>query len=220
MNYREKGIKFSNELNQLLSNSNLDVAFVTGGGFAYDSIKYANNKINGDFDFMIVYVDKEDVSRIIKLLEKSNFSFEDRYLSLDQELLNQNKIDIIRLSGNYLNIKSTINLVSKNMIERISNFESDIIINKVAHKRNTSLFFAYGSDNSRIITNFISPSFVTEDNEDYYIHLDFSHIEKNGNIYLGILADAILKGFNPNYDIINFKLLRERFIKNIHGFFF
>ena len=39
-------------------------------------------------------------------------------------------------------------------------------------------------------------SFVTEDGEDHYIHLDFSHVEKNGNIYLGILSDAILKGFN------------------------
>lgn len=219
MNYREKGIKFCDEINQLLNNNNLNAAFVTGGGFAYDSIKYSDNKINGDFDFMIVYDNKKTISKILKLLEKSNFNFEEKYLNLDQKLLTQNKIDIIRLSGKYLNVKSTINLVSKKMIEKISNFESDLVIKKVAHNRNTSLFFAYGSDNSRIITNFISPSFITEDGEDHYIHLDFSHIEKNGNIYLGILADAILKGFNQNYDTINFKSLREQFIQNIHKFF-
>ena len=67
--------------------------------------------------------------------------------------------------------------------------------------------------------SFISPSFITPDGEDHYIHLDFTHTEKNNNIYLGILADAILKGFNDNYDTIGFKELRSKFIDKIHEYF-
>ena len=220
MSYKEKGNKFCDEINHLLSFNNIRAALVTGGGFAYDSIKYYDCKNIGDFDFMIVYENEQDLPKILRIIEKTNFNYEDKYLDLDLELLLKNKIDIIRLSGKYLDIKSTINLVPKKIIEEICDFKSDLVIKKVAHNRNTSLFFAYGSDTSRIITNFISPSFVTDDGEDHYIHLDFSHVEKNGHIYLGILADAILKGFNENYDNINFKLLRKKFIENIHKFFF
>ena len=219
MIYREKGQLFCKEISTILNLNNLDVAFVTGGGFAYDSIKYQNNNNIGDFDFMIVYSEIRDIPKILYLLKNSNFIFEEKYLDLDLELLLNNKIDVIRLSGQYLDVKSTINLVPKKIVEKISNFERDFIIKKISHNRNTSLFFAYGSDNSRIITNFISPSFITEDGEDHYIHLDFSHTEKNGNIYLGILADAILKGFNMNYDTIGFNDIRKKFIKNIHKFF-
>ena len=220
MDYKDKGKEFCSEINNLLATNNLEVAFVTGGGFAYDSIKYNDNKNAGDFDFMIVYNEMEDVNKILRVLEQSNFRFEEKYLNLDLELLSDKIIDIVRLSGKYAGIKSTINLVPKGIVEKISDFNKDLVIKKIAHNRNTSLFFAYGSDNSRIITNFISPSFITEDGEDHYIHLDFSHTEKDGNIYLGILADAILKGFNSNYDAINFRNIRKKFICNIHKFFF
>ena len=219
MNYREKGQNFCNEINNLLTSNNIKAAFVTGGGYAYDSTKYQRNDNKGDFDFMIIYENPDNLAQIFELLKKSNFQFEDKYLSLDLELLKNNKIDIIRLCGNYLGTKSTINLVPKKLVGRISNFEENLIIKKIAHGRNTSLFFAYGSDNSRIITNFISPSFATDDNQDHYIHLDYSFVKEGSNIYLGILSDAILKGFNENYDSINFKSLRKKFIKNIHSFF-
>ena len=219
MNYRDKGKLFCDEMNNLLSVNNFKMAFVTGGGYAYDSVKYQDGNKEGDFDFMIVYDDFEELPKLIELLKGSKFNFENKYLNLDINLLLNSTIDIIRLSGKYLGTKSTINLVPRKTIDRISNFENDMIIKKIAHNRNTSLFFAYGSDNSRIITNFISPSFVTEDGEDHYIHLDFSSTIENNNIYLGILADAILKGFNENYDAIDFKVLRKKFIKNIHDFF-
>ena len=219
MDYKKVGINFCNEINSLLEENEIKAAFVTGGGYAYDSIKYQQNGKSGDFDFMIVYDNVTDVNKILNLLNDTAFDFERKYLDLDKQLLSDKKIDIIRLSGNYDGIKSTINLVPKSLIERICNFEKELIIKKIAHNRNTSLFFAYGSDNSRITINFISPSFVTDDNEDHYIHLDFSHVEKNNNIYLGILADAILKGFNKNFDNIEFGKLRNKFIKNIHQFF-
>lgn len=219
MNYREKGQLFCNEINGLLSDNNIKAAFVTGGGYAYDSIKYADSKNKGDFDFMIVYDNDESIDRILELLKTTNFDFEKKYLNLDKKLLFDNKIDIIRLSGKYMDVKGTINLVPKKIVESICNFKNDLIIRKIAHNRNTSLFFAYGSDNSRIITNFISPSFVTEDMEDHYVHLDFSYALKNNNIYLGILADAVLKGFNKNYDTIGFKDMRNNFIRNIHDFY-
>ena len=219
MNYKEYGKKFCEEINKILVNNKFKASFVTGGGFAYDSIKYTQNGKIGDFDFMIVYDDSENLVDIISKLKETSFSFEKKYLDLDLDLLNNNSIDIIRLSGNYNGIKSTINLVPVSLVKRICDFENEIIIKKIAHNRNTSLFFAYGSDNSRIVVNFISPSFITDDNEDHYVHLDFSHIEKNNNIYLGILADAILKGFNTNYDALNFQMMREKFIKNIHSYF-
>lgn len=219
MDYKKTGKNFCNEINSLLEKNGIRAAFVTGGGYAYDSIKYQQNGKSGDFDFMIIYDNVTDINKILILLNDTAFDFEKKYLDLDKQLLNDNKIDIIRLSGNYNGIKSTINLVPKSLIERICDFEKELIIKKVAHNRNTSLFFAYGSDNSRITINFVSPSFVTDDNEDHYIHLDFSHIEKNNNIYLGILADAILKGFNKNFDNIGFGELRNKFIKNIHQFF-
>lgn len=219
MDYKKVGKNFCNEINSLLEENGIRAAFVTGGGYAYDSIKYQQNGKSGDFDFMIVYDNDTDINKILNLLNDTAFDFEKKYLDLDKQLLNDKKIDIIRLSGNYDGIKSTINLVPKSLIERICNFEKELIIKKIAHNRNTSLFFAYGSDNSRITINFISPSFVTDDGEDHYIHLDFSHVEKNNNIYLGILADAILKGFNKNFDNIEFEKLRNKFIKNIHQFF-
>lgn len=219
MNYKEYGKKFCEEINKMLESNKLKASFVTGGGFAYDSIKYSQNGKIGDFDFMIVYDDCKTLVDIISKLKETNFSFEKKYLDLDLDLLNNKSIDIIRLNGNYNGIKSTINLVPMPLIKRICDFENEIIIKKIAHNRNTSLFFAYGSDNSRIVVNFISPSFITDDNEDHYIHLDFSHIEKNNNIYLGILADAILKGFNTNYDTLNFQMMRKEFIKNIHYYF-
>ena len=219
MDYKEVGKKFCNEINSLLEENKIIAAFVTGGGYAYDSIKYQQNGKFGDFDFMIIYENITDINKILNLLNDTAFDFQKKYLDLDRQLLDDKKIDIIRLNGNYGGIKSTINLVPKSLIERICNFEKDVIIKKIAHNRNTSLFFAYGSDNSRITVNFISPSFVTDDNEDHYIHLDFSYIEKNNNIYFGILADAILKGFNKNFDSIEFERLRNQFIKNIHQFF-
>ena len=219
MNYREYGKKFCKEINELLESKRITASFITGGGYAYDSTKYSQNDKVGDFDFMIVYDDYETLTSVISELKKTNFKFEEKYLDLDLSLLNNESIDIIRLSGNYNGIKSTINLVPISLVKRICNFENEIVIKKIAHNRNTSLFFAYGSDNSRIVVNFISPSFVTDDGEDHYVHLDFSYIEKNNNIYLGILADAILKGFNNNYDALNFKSMRENFIKNIYTYF-
>ena len=219
MNYREKGNLFCEEINELLKKINKHTAFVTGGGFAYNSIKYNNSEKKGDYDFMIVYENKEDVKSIIEELLKSNFKFEKKYLSLDNELLENDEVDIIRLSGSYLETKSTINLVPISLIKKLSNLENNIVIRKIAHNRNTGLFFAYGSDNDRIIINFLSPSFVTKDGEDHYIHLDFSNIVNNGNIYFGILSDAILKGFNDNYDTIGFKKERCKMLKNINEFF-
>lgn len=219
MNYREKGQKFCEEINNLLSDNEFKMAFVPGGGFAYDSIKYAAGNTIGDYDFMIVYEEEKDLEKLLEILKKSNFDFDDKYIDLDLDLLLSKKIDIIRLSGKYLDVKSTINLVPLKLVKEIADFKSDLVIKKVAHSRNTSLFFAYGSDNSRIITNFISPSFITDDGEDHYIHLDFSHIEKNNNMYLGILSDAILKGFRNEYDSIDFKSVRKNYINKIHEFF-
>lgn len=219
MNYKTIGHNFCEEINLLLKNNHISASFVTGGGFAYDSIKYNNKNKIGDFDFMIIYENQTDVKKIIELLKTTNFNFEKKYIDLDLKLLFNGKIDIIRLSGVYNNIKSTINLVPKQLIKDICELKKEIIIKKISHSRNTSLFFAYGSDNSRITITFISPSFITEDGEDHYIHLDFSHIKQNGNIYLGILADAILKGFNINYDNIEFNKIRKQFIINIHNFF-
>lgn len=219
MKYREIGNCFCNEVNELLKSKCPNTSFVTGGGFAYDSIKYKDQNANGDFDFMIVYENPDDLNDIISGLQGTNFKFEDKYLDLDLQLLAQKDIDIIRLSGNYMGIKSTINLVPLSLIKEICDFKKERIIRKIAHNRNTSLFFAYGSDNTRITVNFISPSFVTPDNEDHYIHLDFSCLEKDDSIYLGILSDAVLKGFNDNYDNLGFYELRQRFISNINNYF-
>lgn len=219
MNYKESGKSFCNEIVRMLETENLKASFVTGGGFAYDSLKYNDDNVIGDFDFMIVYDDYLTLDSVISGLKQTNYKFEEKYLDLDLKLLKNKDIDIIRLCGTYNEIKSTINLVPASLIRSICNFEGKIIIKKIAHNRNTSLFFAYGSDDSRIIVNFISPSFITNDGEDHYVHLDFSYIENNHNIYFGILADAILKGFNKNYDRLDFSLLRETFIKNIHNYF-
>lgn len=219
MKYREKGDCFCKEINELLQQKCPNTSFITGGGYAYDSIKYHDENTSGDFDFMIVYDTQDDLTKLISELKYTNFSFEDKYLDLDLELLRNDDIDIIRLNGNYMGIKSTINLVPLSLIKEICNLKKERIIKKIAHNRNTSLFFAYGSDNTRITVNFISPSFVTPDNEDHYIHLDFSCLEKDNNIYLGILADAILKGFNMNYDNLGFGELRQKFINNINNYF-
>ena len=219
MTYRELGKAFCDEINDMLYVNNFDASFVTGGGYAYDSIKYSTKQNKGDFDFMVVYDRYDTVRDIIEQLKKTNFLFENRYLPLDLDLLENNNIDIIRLSGKYRGIKSTINLVPISLIEKICTLKEEFIIKKIAHNRNTSLFFAYGSDNSRITVNFISPSFVTDDGEDHYVHLDFSNIKRNNNIYFGILSDAVLKGFGSNYDKLHFAQLRGRFIDNIHEFF-
>lgn len=219
MNYREKGYRFCNEVNNILRNLEYPTALVTGGGFAYDSIKYKNDEKKGDYDFMIVFEDKEHIKTIIEKLTSSNFLFGAKYLDSDIDLLLNDDIDIIRLSGNYLGTKSTINLVPINLIDKLCNLESDITIKKIAHSRNTGLFFAYGSDNDRIIVNFLSPSFLTSDGEDHYVHLDFSNKVIDNNLYLGILSDAILKGFNTNYDTIGFSYKRKKMIKKINEFF-
>lgn len=219
MKYREKGDRFCEEINQLLKQKCPKTAFVTGGGYAYDSIKYYDDNTSGDFDFMIIYDEEADLTKLIQELKHTNFSFEDKYLDLDLKLLEKGDVDIIRLSGNYIGTKSTINLVPLSLVKEICELNKERIIKKIAHNRNTSLFFAYGSDNTRITVNFISPSFVTPDNEDHYIHLDFSSLEKDNNIYLGILSDAILKGFNKNYDNVGFSELRQKLINNINNYF-
>ena len=219
MTYREIGEQFCLEINNLLEKNNIKAALVTGGGFAYDSIKYSDNQTLGDYDFMIIYDEVEDINNLITLLSLTSFKFDQRYTDLDLKLLADKQIDIIRLSGNYKGIKSTINLVPKKLISDICNFQENRQIRKISHGRNTSLFFAYGSDKMRIPVIFISPSFITEDEESHYIHLDFSFTIKNNNIYLGILADAILKGFNINYDAIDFQTLRSKFIQSIHQLF-
>ena len=219
MSYREVGDSFCKEINEILMKKCPNTSFVTGGGYAYDSIKYHDKNISGDFDFMIIYNEKKDLTELISELKHTNFNFEDKYLNLDLSLLENSAIDIIRLSGNYMGIKGTINLVPLSLVDEICNFSREKIIKKVSHNRNTSLFFAYGTDNSRIIVNFVSPSFVTSDGEDHYIHLDFPYLEKDDNIYLGILADAILKGFNKNYDNLGFTQMRQKFVNNINNYF-
>lgn len=219
MNYREKGELFCSDINSILKLQDLPCALVTGGGFAYDSIKYNDDQKKGDYDFMIVYQDIGQVESLIKSLSTLEFDFEKKYLDLDMELLRKSLIDIIRLSGKYKGTKSTINLVPVSLIDKVVNLEQDIVIKKIAHNRNTGLFFAYGSDNSRIIVNFLSPSFVTADGEDHYIHLDFTNHVLDNNIYLGILSDAILKGFNKNFDTINFQNRRMKMLQNINDFF-
>ena len=54
MDYKKVGINFCNEINSLLEENEIKAAFVTGGGYAYDSIKYQQNGKSGDFDFMIM----------------------------------------------------------------------------------------------------------------------------------------------------------------------
>ena len=49
MNYRDKGKLFCDEMNNLLSVNNFKMAFVTGGGYAYDSVKYQDGNKEGDF---------------------------------------------------------------------------------------------------------------------------------------------------------------------------
>ena len=107
MDYKKVGKNFCNEINSLLEENGIRAAFVTGGGYAYDSIKYQQNGKSGDFDFMIVYDNDTDINKILNLLNDTAFDFEKKYLDLDKQLLNDKKIDIIRLSGNYDGIKST-----------------------------------------------------------------------------------------------------------------
>ena len=219
MNYRELGKDFCSKINAILDKLNGKYALITGGGYSYDSTKYKNNEKQGDFDFMIVYENYEQLRDLISKLSGTSFDFEKKYLDLDLSYLKDDIIDIIRLSGNYKEIKSTINLVSINVIDKIISLDNSFTLRKIAHNRNTGLFFAYGTDGKRITTNFISPSFVTPDNEDHYVHLDFSIRTIDESMYFGILADAILKGFNENYDAIGFGQKRKQMIKNIHSFF-
>ena len=65
MNYRNVGSNFCKEINLLLKDNNINASFVTGGGFAYDSIKYNNKNKIGDFDFMIIYENQKDIEKIL-----------------------------------------------------------------------------------------------------------------------------------------------------------
>ena len=87
MTYREIGKQFTKEINQMLEEDTIKASFVTGGGYAYDSIKYASNDIKGDFDFMIIYDELNTVEKIISKLKKTSFKFEDKYLEMDLNLL-------------------------------------------------------------------------------------------------------------------------------------
>lgn len=130
MDYKCIGEKFCNEINELLESHKMNASFVTGGGYAYDSIKYKSNDTKGDFDFMIVYDDYNTAKDLVFQLKQTNFKFEDKYLDMDLNLLKSNNIDIIRLSGNYEKIKSTINLVPVSLVSKICNFENELVIKK------------------------------------------------------------------------------------------
>lgn len=219
MRYKESGKRFCDEINNFCMETKLKCALVTGGGYAYDSIKYIDDEVpNKDFDFMIVYENKKDIRTIIlKLKEETQFEFETRFLQSDVKQVEDGSVDIIRLSGKYRQFKSTINLVPVSLVRKIASLQEGNI-RKIAHGRNTSLFFANGTNGNRITTIFFSPFFKTPDNEVHYIHLDFTCKKEEGHLFLGILADAVLKGYSKQYDGVGFQDLRICLIKNIYNY--
>lgn len=82
MDYKKIGKNFCDEINSLLEESNMKVAFVIGGGYAYDSIKYQEKGKMGDFDFMIVYDNAKDINAILDLLNNTKFYFEKVVLNI------------------------------------------------------------------------------------------------------------------------------------------
>ena len=219
MRYKDTGHRFCEEINDFCEKAKLRCDLVTGGGYAYDSIKYLDDEVpNKDFDFMIVYEDERDIKIIISNLKfKTKFLFEDKFLENDIRQLEERKIDIIRLSGKYRKFKATINFVPISLIRKISFLQEDKI-RKIAHGRNTSLFFAYGTSGNRITTIFFSPFFKTQDGDLHYIHLDFTCKKHQKHLFLGILSDAILKGYSKQYDNVGFHVLRVNLIKNIYTY--
>lgn len=216
MKYFSAGKKFCEELNNICIKEHYNCAVVTGGGYAYKSIKYINDENpNKDFDFMIVYDQPFDLSEFIEeMYNETSFTFDINYISSDIQLIKNNTIDIIRVTGKYDAFKATINLVPLSAIISISKLETRVL-KKIAHNRNTSLFFARNTKGFHTTTIFFSPYFETNGKEIHYIHLDFTCKELNDSLHLGILADAVLKGFQKNYDNINFSKIRESFIMNL-----
>lgn len=217
MRYKEAGRQFCEEINSFCEKETLKCALVTGGGYAYDSMKYENDELpNKDYDFMMVY--ESDVDAIISnLANKTHFQFDTRYLKIDLDYVQSGKVHIIRLSGIYRQFKATVNLVPISLIQKVSQLQNGII-KKIAHGRNTSLFFANGTNGNRLTTIFFSPFFKIEDDELHYVHLDFICKKESGHVFLGILADAVLKGYSKQFDAIGFYALRRQFIKNIYRY--
>lgn len=219
MRYKEAGKRFCEEINAFCESIKLRCALVIGGGYSYDSIKYVDDEVqNKDFDFMIVYENSNDIEIIISNLKYlTQFEFEEKYLVGDIGQVEDGKIDIIRLSGKYRLFKATINLVPFFLVKKIALLQ-EYNIRKIAHGRNTSLFFANSTNGNRITTIFFAPFFRTKDGELHYVHLDFTCKKEQGHLFLGILADAVLKGFSKQYDNIGFHDLRAKLIKNIYNY--
>lgn len=76
--YFKIGNEISSSITNFLVKIDSKVGFVAGGGFGYDSIKYKNSDVVGDYDFLCLADDEEKLYRIIfeskKYLGETGFS--------------------------------------------------------------------------------------------------------------------------------------------------
>jgi len=217
-NYYLIGDELSKKIDMFLSEKCLEVAFATGGGYAYRSIKYKNKNHEGDFDFNIIYKHLSDIEVIKNGLIKSGIDFIDN-INNDIFLLKSDRTDIIRVTGKYKGIKTSINLVPLYIVESIVCFDSKKFIRKVAHGRNLGFYYAYGTDGKRCIVNMLCTPLNIDTKQLHYNFLDISCFIKNNNLYISSIADVFLKAHESHYDNIGFQNLRKHMIAQIKYFF-
>lgn len=196
--YFDIGNKLSSSIADFLFEIDPKVGFVAGGGYGYDSVKYKDSDLIGDFDFLCLADNEEKLQKII--LESNKYLGEIGFLDIkipstkDLQLFNDEVISFLSISGNIENTKASINISTK---ERFTDLvKTNKLFYKARSDKRFSLFIAKGSNGEDLVVCRLSPeiSKLYDDNKEHYLLPNRMFFSNGDFIHLGIYSDLLAKG--------------------------
>lgn len=196
--YFDIGNKLSSSIADLLFEIDPQVGFVAGGGYGYDSVKYKDSDLIGDFDFLCLADNEEKLQKIIlksdKYLSEIGFSGIKIPSTKDLQLFNDEVISFLGISGKIENTKASINISTK---ERFADLvKTNKLFYKARSDKRFSLFIAKGSNGEDLVVCRLSPeiSKLYDDNKEHYLLPNRMFFSNGDFIHLGIYSDLLAKG--------------------------
>lgn len=196
--YFKIGKKLSASIAAFLCRIDPKVGLVAGGGFGYDSVKYKNSNVVGDFDFLCLANNDVKLQRIIfeskRHLGEIGFSDIKTPSKKDLELFKNKIVSFLSISGNIENTKASINISTK---ERFADLiRTNKLFYKTRSDKRFNMFIAKGSNGKDIVVCRLSPeiSKLYSDNKKHYLLPNRMFFKSGDFIHLGIYSDLLAKG--------------------------
>jgi len=200
MNYFNISKSILDNISKTFNEANIEYGLIVGGGYGYESIKYANSKKLGDIDCLLFFKDIDDITKVLSddFLGKLGFDLarSDKMYSQDIKLYKDKLISLIRYSGYIKGVKTGFKILTFDRVNELylNKFSKPSYI--VSHGSNNCIFIAKGAQGNDLILTSMSldVSNLYKDTKKHYIWPYYSWYSYNENLYIGAWTDFIAKG--------------------------